>query len=55
MIEQATFTYSSLVKAMEKDRRSRKKQIDSLRVLKPDVQQLAVKDVVQKVQLNENA
>ena len=45
MIEQAKFAYSPLGKAFQKHEsnwRSRKKQVEALKVLKPDNQQLAI-------------
>ena len=50
--EQAKFTYSSLEKALEKERKTteeqRKKQVEALEVLKPNMQKLTIKDVIQE-------
>ena len=52
IIEQAKFTYSSLEKALEKERKTieeqRKKQVEALEVLKPNMQKLTIKDVIQE-------
>ena len=52
IIEQAKFTYSSLEKALEKERKTieqqRKKQAEALEVLKPNMQKLTIKDVIQE-------
>ena len=59
MIEQAKFTHSPLGKDLEKEAKTivdqRQKQTEALRVLTPDVQQLTIKDIVQKNQSNEEA
>ena len=59
MIEQAKITYSLLVKALEKQRKTieeqGKKQVEALEVLKPDTQKLTIKDVVPENTLNEEA
>ena len=56
MIEQATFTY---YKALEKQTKTieyqGRKQIDALKVIKPDIQQLTIKDENPEDQLNEVA
>ena len=56
MIEQANFNHSSLGKALEKQTKAiydqRRKQIDALRVLKPDTQQLTFRDAILEDQLN---
>ena len=52
IIEHAKFTYSSLGKALEKQTKTiedqGKKQIDALKVLKPDTQELKIKDGIPK-------
>ena len=57
MIEQATFTCSPLGKALEKQAKTVKdqgrKQVEALKVLKPDVQQLGIRDVILEDCLNE--
>ena len=56
MIEQANFSHSSLGKALEKQKKAiddqRRKQIDALRVLKCDTQQLTFRDAILEDQLN---
>ena len=56
MIEQANFNHSSLGRALEKQTKAiydqRRKQIDALRVLKPDTQQLTFRDAILEDQLN---
>ena len=56
MIEKAKFTYSHLGKALEKQTKTfeyqGKKQIDALQILKPNAQQLTIKDVVTEDQLS---
>ena len=57
MIEQATFTCSPLGKALEKQAKTVKeqgrKQAEAVKVLKPDVQQLGIRDVILEDCLNE--
>ena len=55
MIEQATFTCSPLRKALEKQAKTvqGRKQVEALKVLKPDVQQLGIRDVILEDCLNE--
>ena len=57
--EQAKFTYSSLEKALEKERKTieqqRKKQAEALEVLKPNMQKLTIKDVIQENKLSKKA
>ena len=57
MIEQATFTCSPLWKALEKQAKTVKdqgrKQAEAVKVLKPDVQQLGIRDVILEDCLNE--
>ena len=59
IIEQAKFTYSSLEKALEKERKTieqqRKKQAEALEVLKPNMQKLTIKDVIQENKLSKKA
>ena len=59
MIEQSKFTYFPLEKALEKQKETiddqGKKQIDALKVLKFDAQQLAIKDEVPEYQLSDEA
>ena len=59
IIEQAKFTYSSLEKALEKERKTieeqRKKQVEALEVLKPNMQKLTIKDVIQENKLSKKA
>ena len=59
MIEQAKFSYSPLEKASEKQIKTTedqgRKQLDALKVLKPDTQQLRIKDAILEDQLNEEA
>ena len=42
IIEQAKFTYSTLCEAFEK----KKKQVEALKVLKPSIQKLLIKDTI---------
>ena len=59
MIEQAKFTYSPVRKAMEKQTKTIEdqgiKQVEALKALKHNAQQLAIKDVVPKDQLYQEA
>ena len=59
MIEQIQFTYSRLGKAFERQIKTiedqGKIQVQALKVLKPDVQKLTIKDVIPENQLNEEA
>ena len=58
--EQAKFTYYPLGKALEKqgkmiEDQEKNKQIDALNVLKPDIQQLTIKNEIPENQLSEKA
>ena len=59
IIEQAKFTYSPLDKAFEKQIKTieeqGKKQVESLEVLKPDIQKLTIKDAIPENTLIEEA
>ena len=59
IIEQAKFTYSPLDKAFEKQIKTieeqGKKQVESLEVLKPDIQKLTIKDAIPENTLTEEA
>ena len=59
MIHQAKFTYSPLGKGLEKQTKTigdkGKKQIDTLKLLKPDAQQLTIKDEIPEDQLSDEA
>ena len=59
MIEETKFTYSPLQKVFWKQTKTIKdqerKQVKALKVLKPDVPQLTIKDVIPKNELNEEA
>ena len=59
MIEQSKFTYPPLGRVLKKQMKTiedqGRKQVEALKVLKPYVQQLAIKDVILKDQLNEEA
>ena len=57
IIEQAKLTYSPLVKAFEKETKTieeqRKEQVDALKVLKPNNQELIFKSIISEDILNE--
>ena len=57
IIEQAKFTYSLLVKAFEKETETleeqTKEQVDALKVLKPNNQELIFKSIISEDILNE--
>ena len=57
IIEQAKFTYSLLVKAFEKETETleeqTKEQVDALKVLKPNNQELIFKSIIPEDILNE--
>ena len=57
IIEQAKLTYSPLVKAFEKETKTieeqRKEQVDVLKVLKPNNQELIFKSIIPEDILNE--
>ena len=57
MIERDKFTYSPLGKTFEKQIKTKedqgRKQVEALKVLKPDTQQLTIKDAITEDQLNE--
>ena len=59
MIEETKFTYSPFQKVFWKQTKTIKdqerKQVKALKVLKPDVPQLTIKDVIPKNELNEEA
>lgn len=59
MIEETKFTYSPLQKVFWKQTKTIKdqerKQVKALKVLKPDVPQLTIKDVIPKNKQNEEA
>ena len=59
MIEQATSTYSRLGKALDKQRKTiedqRRKQAETKKVLKPDVQLSTINDEIPKDHLSKEA
>ena len=59
MIDQGKFVYSTLGKALKEQTKTiedkKRKQVEALKILKPGVKKLIIKDVIPKDQLNEEA